>query len=285
MKVQNYNLSQKHFLVLGAGSMAQSIIKGILKARLLPANHITVTNRSNQERLKQLVHQYGVQKAQETYRIESADVIFLMMKPQDASQALLGISEFLHPGQLVISVAAGISTLLLESIIEKEVAVIRAMPNTACAVQSSATAIALGTYVNQYDLAIATSIFSAVGSVEVVEEEMMNAVTGLSGTGPAYFYYMVEGLVDAGISIGLEENVARSLVLQTLKGAAEMLLQTDLEPAELRRQVTSPNGTTMAAISLLEQGNFLELIQQAVQRATGRSREMEQSLIASSGTF
>ncbi len=269
---------QKHLFFLGAGSMAEAMVKGILAAELFPAQEITVSNRSHTERLYELNEAYGINTCQskedKAACAASADIIVVAVKPFDVGAALENVRTAVTSRHLVISVAAGVSTAAIETYLGTSVPVIRAMPNTSSFVQESATAISAGHYASSEHMMIAQEIFSAIGTSITVEEEQLDAVTGLSGSGPAYIYYIVEALLDAGIACGLSHEISQALVLQTVSGAVKMLKVTGKDPAELRRQVTSPNGTTMAGLQALEQGNADHLFMQAVRQATARSIEL-----------
>lgn len=260
---------------LGAGAMSEAMIKGVLAARLLPAEHITVCNRSKTSRLDEIQQRYGVHISQDKQAAcAQADLVILAMKPFDLGVALQEVAASLSPRQIIISVAAGVSTAGIEERVGLSVPVIRAMPNTSSAVQASATALCSGRWATSEHMRLAQWLFSASGISVLVEEGHMDAVTGLSGTGPAYFYYVAEALLNAGQACGLPADTCRTLLVQTLYGAARMLQETDKDPAELRRQVTSPNGTTMAGIAVLERGDGQQLFLQAVQAATQRAAEL-----------
>jgi pyrroline-5-carboxylate reductase len=260
---------------LGAGSVSEALIKGLLTARLLPAEQITISNRKNSARLDTLQRRYGVRISQDKQAdCAGADLVILAAKPFDLPAALQEIAGAISSQQLVISLAAGISTSTLEQQLGQQIAVIRSMPNTSSSVQASATALCAGKWATAEHLELAQQFFSAIGISVVVEEEQMNAVTGLSGSGPAYFYYVVEALLEAAQHCGLPAETARTLLVQTIYGAARMLQESGQEPAELRRQVTSPNGTTMAGLSVLEDGGAYQLLISTVQRATQRAAEM-----------
>ncbi|WP_018130260.1 pyrroline-5-carboxylate reductase [Effusibacillus pohliae] len=272
-------LQDKQILLLGAGAIAEAMIRGLTEANAVDAAQITVTNKSNLDRLYDLRERYGVsvvenlETAEGAAVLAAADVLLIACKPHDVAHALERIRGKIGD-PLILSVAAGIATDLVESIVGKPVPVVRAMPNTACAVLESATAVAYGKYCSEQTKQLAESILSVLGTVSVVDETLMDAVTGLSGSGPAYFYYMVEAMQQAAESLGLPAHTARTLILQTLFGAGKMLQETGLDPCELRRQVTSPNGTTMAGIRVFEEANFKDLVQRVVTRAAERSREM-----------
>jgi pyrroline-5-carboxylate reductase len=259
----------------GAGSLSEAIIKGVVAAHIVTAKQITISNRKNAARLFELSERYGVQmSSNKLVDIGKADIVVLAMKPFDIISALVEIGAALTKKQLIISVVAGVASSTIEKHIEGEVPVIRAMPNTSSYVQASATAISQGRWATGEHITQAKRLFEAVGSVEIVEERLLDAVTGLSATGPAYFYYMVESLMKAGQAQGLPEETCRELLVQTMYGAAMMVRETGKTPAELRRQVTSPNGTTMAAMNILEQGGFQDLMQKAVAHATKRAEDM-----------
>jgi pyrroline-5-carboxylate reductase len=252
---------QEHLFFLGAGSIGEAMIKGITTAHILPADHITISNRQN--------------KLQD---ITEADIIILAMKPFDLVKALQEVAPTISPHQLVISLAAGVSTTCIEQHLPPLVPVIRAMPNTSSFVQASSTAICQGHWTTTRHLEAANDLFSAIGISVTIPEDLMDAATGLSGSGPAYIYYVVEALLKGGQDCGLSTQTCRTLLLQTVYGAAKMLQETNLEPAILRRQVTSPNGTTMAAIAVLDQGHGQQLFRDAVIHATEHAAEMGQQI-------
>jgi pyrroline-5-carboxylate reductase len=269
---------KKHLFFLGAGSMAEAMVKGMLAAELFSASQLTVSNRSHTARLHELHSEYAVNTCQskedKAASAAAADIIVVAVKPFDVAAALENVQHALRPDHLIISVAAGVSTGAIETYLGGRIPVVRAMPNTSSFVQESATAISAGHYATPGHIEDALQIFSAIGSAIIVEEGQLDAVTGLSGSGPAYIYYVVEALLDAGIACGLPQETSQALVLQTLVGAVKMLKETGTDPAELRHQVTSPNGTTMAGLQALEQGNAASLFLQAVKQATARSVEM-----------
>jgi pyrroline-5-carboxylate reductase len=278
------SLTQQHrIFFLGAGSIGEAMIKGITSANLLPSEQITISNRNNTQRLQELHSTYAVRLSQNKTRdIAEADIVILAMKPFDLVKALQEVAPAISQQQLVISLVAGVSTALIERNLSPCIPVIRAMPNTSSFVQASSTALCQGHWATLAHLAIASDLFSAIGISVTIPESLMDAATGLSGTGPAYIYYVVEALLKGGQACGLSTETCRTLLLQTVYGAAKMLQETDQEPAALRRQVTSPNGTTMAAIAVLDQGNGQQLFQDAVMRATQRAAEMGQQIEASS---
>jgi pyrroline-5-carboxylate reductase len=274
-------LAEKLLFFAGAGAISEAMLKGLVEAGVLPAEQITVSNRKNRERLFQLDQSYGIHiSQQQEQEIAAADIVILAMKPFDIHQALQEIGTSITPQQLVISVVAGVSMETIEAQLAEGVPVIRAMPNTSSFVQASATAISRGKHTTIEQLEQGKQIFAAIGSVTEVEEQQLDAVTGLSGSGPAYIYYVIESLMQAGQQVGLSEETCRELLIQTLYGSAKMLKVTGKNPQELRRQVTSPNGTTMAGLAVLEQGNLPDLLKRAVEQATRRATEMGEEISA-----
>lgn len=260
---------------LGAGSIVEAMLSGIIKKGLVSPKQILVSNRNNQERLDQLARAFSVQVTQDKHAlVQSCDILILAIKPKDAAEALMELRGAVRPGQLVISVIAGVATSLIEEWLGVECSIIRTMPNTSSAIGLSATGLACNRFVTDAQLQLATRLFEAIGTVYTVAEEELDIVTGLSGSGPAYIYYLVEAMVGAGTKAGLSRETARQLTLQTLLGAAHMLLDTSEEPALLRQKVTSPGGTTQAGLEVLESYQFQEAVSSAILRATERSREL-----------
>lgn len=270
---------------IGAGSMAEAMVAGLLTAGVTFAPSLVITNRSRQERLDAMALRWGVRTTRSKAELcASADVLVLATKPADIPAALAQLRGLVTSRHLVLSVVAGIPCALVEEALGvgeasgEDVAVIRAMPNTSCHVQESATAIARGRWAGDEHEQVARAIFGAVGEVVTVPEEWLDAVTGLSGSGPAYVYLLMEALTEAGVEVGLSPEVSRLLTRQTVLGAARMVLETGEDPALLRRRVTSPNGTTMAALKVLEDKGFVSALREAVRRATARSREMGEEI-------
>ncbi|HZG60397.1 MAG TPA: pyrroline-5-carboxylate reductase ProI [Anoxybacillus sp.] len=269
----------KTITFIGAGSMAEALISGMTKTLYKP-EQIIVTNRSNKKRLEYIQNTYHVRvETDKEKAVKESDIIILAMKPKDVVEGVTSIAQAIDKHQLIISVLAGVATETIISLIGKNVAIVRAMPNTSAAIGQSATALALGRYANDKHLAIAKDLFHTVGVVTVVPEEDLHAVTALSGSGPAYIYYMVEAMEKAAKEIGLEQSVAKDLVLQTIIGAAEMLKSSTKHPSILRKEVTSPGGTTEAGIKVLEDYRYQEAVISCIKRATKRSVELGQSLL------
>lgn len=277
-------LSGKRIGFLGAGSMAQALLHGLVGGGLLPPENVIVTNRSNDERLKMIGHRWGVHVSRDKAEIaRRSDILLFACKPADMAGALAEYARYIHTDQIIVSLAAGVPTGVVEGFLPAGTPVIRAMPNTSSRVQESATAIAAGRWAGELSLAVVKAIFKSVGTVSVVPEAVMDAVTAVSGSGPAYVYLFVEALIAAGEAVGLSPEIARDLAVQTVYGAAHMLVETGVDPAELRRQVTSPNGTTAAALAVLEERGFREAVRAAVIRAMERAGELARLAVETAG--
>lgn len=247
----------------------------MLDAEVVRPEQILVSNRSNRSRLQDLSQRYGVEVATSKRKLVSTcDIVVLAAKPKDMAELLAEVGEKSRPGQIILSLAAGIATRFIEERVSDGVQVVRSMPNTSCQVGESATAICRGKGVSEEAMRLITAIMGSVGQVYEVPEEQMDTVTGLSGSGPAYVYLIIEAMVQAGQNLGLPFDVARALAIQTLKGAAKMLEETGEDPAVLRERVTSPNGTTHAGMQVLNQAGFSQALVKAIARAAERSREM-----------
>lgn len=259
---------------LGAGSMAEAIISGLLDKQLLPAKHIIVTNRTERTRLQQLENDYGIQTTTDHATLVSqSDILILAMKPKDVSDIQQNKAS-LREDQLILSVLAGISTDHISQLLGRPIPVIRAMPNTSSAVGCSATGLAAGAHVRPNHLETAQTIFQSIGKAAVVDEDQMDIVTGLAGSGPAFIYSMIEAMEEAGIQGGLDPQTTKTLARQTLFGVAQMLQQTGKEPEELRQKIMSPGGTTVAGLDTLQSNGFTESVQAAVHRSAERAEEL-----------
>lgn len=259
---------------VGAGAMARALIAGVIRTGLYEPRQIAVNNRHDLEKLHGLQQEFGIRAAAGKADLHGAEVLVLAVKPKDMAQGLEELAPHLRDGQLLVTVAAGIRTSFIEKRCGRPLAVVRAMPNLPSAVQAAATALAPGRYCQPQHLAVAEQLFRAVGETVTVAEDQLDAVTGLSGSGPAYVYYMIEGLEQAGATLGLEPEVARKLAVQTVFGAAKLLLQSGESPESLRQRVSSPGGTTVAALESLSSRGWNQALQQAVLRATQRAREL-----------
>ena len=200
------------------------------------------------------------------------------MKPKDAETALQSIQDLLQPHQLILSVLAGITTSFIEQHVPLGQQVIRVMPNTSSMVRESATAISSGKYTTEQNMLMANELLEAIGKVYIIPEEQMDIFTGIAGSGPAYFYYLMEHMERAGIEGGLPEETARQIIAQTLLGAAKMIQEQGETPTVLRKNVTSPNGTTAAGLSALEMNGGGIAISEAIKSAADRSKEISEQL-------
>ncbi|MGE8204433.1 pyrroline-5-carboxylate reductase [Heyndrickxia sp. NPDC080065] len=260
---------------IGAGSMAEAMISGITQKKLIDQKNIFVTNRSDELKLSILQKKYGIQTSYHMEEIlDQADIVVLAVKPKDAEDALLAIRPYIHSTTLFISVLAGISLTYIESILNCPI--IRAMPNTSAAIGKSATAISYNNKVSDEQLNITINLLSSIGNTTVVEEEKLDAITGLSGSGPAYIYYIVEAMEQSAHEIGLEKSVAKNLIIQTLLGAAEMLTTSEKSPADLRKAVTSPGGTTEAGIRVLDNNQVKQAFIHCIKEAALQSKRLAQ---------
>lgn len=259
---------------LGGGNMGEALIRGLLKTGLIPPEVIFVSD-VRLPRLEQLGALYGIHTLSDNaLLVKRADVVILAVKPQIMAEVLREITPALPQGRLVISIAAGVSTAVLRAHLPAGIRLIRVMPNTPALVLEGATAIARADGLEPGDLEVAQEIFSAVGKVVVLEEELMDAVTGLSGSGPAYVALVIEALADGGVKMGLDRATAMTLAAQTVLGAARLLIETGTHPGQLKDMVTSPGGTAIAGIHTLEVGGLRRTLMNAVERATLRSREL-----------
>lgn len=259
--------------VIGCGNMGEVLIKGILSAGISSSKNLYATDIS-QDKLKRIKRAYKVNICKDAKElVRHAQFILLAVKPQQMRELLLNIQGECKD-KLFISIAAGIKTAYIEKLLGERPRVIRVMPNTPLLVGEGMSCIAKGRYAKGEDLKIARRIFGALGDIIVVKERMLDAVTAVSGSGPAYFFYFIEALLDAGYSCGLDDKATRRLVYQTAKGALKLLLTSNKTPAELRAAVTSKGGTTEAALKILEEGKFKEMMKRAVMKAKARSEEL-----------
>lgn len=272
-------MSIQNISFLGAGSIAEAIIGGLLHANVVKGEQITVSNRSNETRLQELHNKYGVKGTHNKKELlTNTNILFLAMKPKDIAEALTPFKEDIHNNLLIISLLAGVSTHSIRNLLQKDVPIIRAMPNTSAAILKSATAISPSKHATKEHIQTAIALFETIGLVSVVEEEDMHAVTALSGSGPAYIYYVVEAMEEAAKKIGLKEDVAKSLILQTMIGAAEMLKASEKHPSILRKEITSPGGTTEAGIEVLQEHQFQQALISCITQAAQRSHNLGKTL-------
>ena len=259
---------------VGAGAMGEALIKGIVAAGLVAPGSVFAFD-PRVDHVAELGRRYGIRMAKGNAEIASeADVVILAVKPQIMSAVLGELRSAPKRRNLFVSIAAGVSTARLRETLGPEARIIRTMPNTPALVLEGVTAIARGPGLEPGDVEIAEELFRAVGKVVVLDEGLMDAVTGLSGSGPAYVAIVIEALADGGVNMGLDRATAMTLATQTVLGAARLLSETGLHPGALKDMVSSPGGTTIAGIAGLEQGGLRTTLITAVERATQRSREL-----------
>jgi pyrroline-5-carboxylate reductase len=259
---------------IGAGNMAEALIRGLVKGGHVPATRIAASA-PRQERRDELKTAYGIDVSASNREVAGrSGLVVLSIKPQIMDKVLREIGDQLHSGTLVVSIAAGVDTETIEEAVPEGVRVIRAMPNTPALVGAGATAIAPGKHASEADLAAARALFDAVGITVQLDESHLDAVTGLSGSGPAYIFLILEALADAGVKVGLSRRNAQRLAAQTVMGSAKLLLETDEHPGRLKDMVTSPGGTAIAGLHTLEEGGLRTTLINAVETATKRAREL-----------
>lgn len=268
-------LSKHTVAVIGAGNIGRALIGGLIKGHEFDPSQLWATRR-NPWALDQLAEDFpGIRTTKDnTEAVENATIIILAIKPQNVHEVLNEIGDGVPSDTLIISVLAGITTDALQTGLGQELAVVRTMPNTPALVDEGATAIAGGRYSTSDHVDLARHIFEAVGKVEIVPEYLMDAVTGLSGSGPAYVYMFIEALTDAGVKQGIPRTISARLAAQTVFGAAKLVQETGKHPAILRDEVTTPGGTAIAAVAELESHGLRTMLINAVATATQRSKEL-----------
>jgi pyrroline-5-carboxylate reductase len=267
-------LKDKRIAVLGAGKLGETLVKGLLEARVIEASNLIVTA-GHQRRLDQLRERFGLAGTlSNKAAVESADIIILSVKPQTVPAVLAEIKDAVGSSQLLISVAASVSTAFIEKHLASPVPVIRAMPNTPCLLNKGMTGIAAGSNALREHLDLAKFIFDSVGRSIIADEKHMDAITGLSASGPAFIYIIIESLAEAGVKVGLPRDMATELAAQTVVGAGSMVLETAEHPAKLKDMVTTPAGCTIDGILELEEGGLRVTLIKAVVKATHRAKEL-----------
>ncbi|MDP5273881.1 pyrroline-5-carboxylate reductase [Chengkuizengella axinellae] len=272
------NISTKKICFIGAGSMAEAIFKGLVEKEILPVQHISVTNQQDQNRLNELNMLYDIQTSNNAVikkdLIKQADILVLAMKPKDAESAFQELNPLLNETQIIVSVIAGLTIETIQDLLKTNNPIVRTMPNTSSSIGLGVTGISFSSNVNEKQQQLSLEMFDAIGTTCVVPENKLEILTGVSGSGPAYFYYMMEAMVQAGVSGGLSEEQAMDLTKQTILGAAHMVQETGEHPAELRSKVTSPGGATAKAIEALDSHHIHEAVQKAVYASAEKSKEM-----------
>lgn len=258
--------------IIGAGVMGETLLSGLLRAGHRPDDLIVAERRP--ERAAELTERYGVTVSSNADAAAAADTVVLVVKPQDMAGVLAEIAPNLRSEALVVSLAAGITTSFLEAGLPAGIAVVRVMPNTPALVDEGMSAISPGSSCDEEHLDRAESLLDAVGSVIRVPEKQQDAVTAISGSGPAYLFFVVESMIEAGVHLGLPRTTATQLAVQTAFGSAKLLRETGQHPTVLREQVTSPGGTTAAALRELESHSVRAAFLAALEAARDRSQEL-----------
>jgi len=263
---------------IGAGNMGEALLKGLLTTKAARPEQIQVSAR-RPERVQELVKSYGVRGAGNSDVARESDVVVLCVKPQILDQVLREISPEVSREKLVISIAAGVPIAAIERRLHPPMRIVRAMPNTPATVGAGATALALGEHATDADLTTARTIFDSVGLSVMLEESQLDAVTGLSGSGPAYLFLIIESLADAGVKVGLSRRASLQLAAKTVLGSAKLLIESGQHPGMLKDGVTSPGGTAIAGLHTLEAGGLRNVLMNAVEAATRRSRELGEEFL------
>lgn len=262
-------LEGKRLVVLGVGTMGAALIKGLSGSGLEITG--TAKRADSQARIEELGARY---EASNAAAVATAEIVVIATKPQVVPQVLDELREAVQPGTLVISVAAGVPTSRIEADLPAGTAVVRVMPNTPSVLGAGMSVLAAGANASEADLTLAEALFKTVGRTAVLEEHLMNAVTGLSGSGPAYVYLVIESLAEAGVKVGIPRETSTLLAAQTVLGSARMVLELGAHPALLKDAVTTPAGCTVDGLMELEEGKLRVTLLKAVVKATERSREL-----------
>jgi len=273
-------LNDKKIGMIGTGNMGNALIDGLIRSGATQAENIICSDASERQ-LDPIREKYRVTTTTDnTEVVKASDIVIYAIKPQIMATVLKETAEYLNMNKLVISIAAGVPLAAIESLLNKDLRLIRVMPNVAVAVREGATAIAAGDHATKEDIELALAIFNSVGkSIFLKENYLMDAITGLSGSGPAYIFTIVDALADAGVKVGLSRKDALLLASQTILGAAKLLLETKAHPGQLKDSVTSPGGTAIAGLHTLEKGGLRTTLINAVEAATNRSKELGEAMI------
>ena len=260
--------------IIGTGRIGEALLRGLLRSSWVAPDQVVCTAR-REERCEELAAAHGVTATTDNRNaVEKADVVVIGLKPQTIHQVLDDVGDAFRAGQTVISVAAGTPTASIEAHLAADVPVVRVMTNTPVQVDEAMSVVCAGTHAADPDLQVAEDIFSHVGKVIRMDEEYLDSVTALSGSGPAYFFLLAEAMIDAGILLGLPRDVSTELIVQTMVGSAKMLRDSGKHPVELREMVTSPGGTTIAAIRELEAARVRAAFLDAIEAAKRRGEEL-----------
>jgi len=272
-------LKDKKIGIIGAGNMGEALISGLVHSRSSIPENIIISD-IRKDKLRAVKEAYGVATTGNNLNVvDASEIVVYAVKPQIMASVLRETASTLDMTKVIISIAAGVPLAAIESCLNKDLRLIRVMPNIAASVKEGAAAIAAGKHVLKDDLKIAKAVFDSVGKSVIIEEELMDAITGLSGSGPAYIFLIVDALADAGVKMGLSREDALFLSTQTVLGAAKLLMETNEHPGRLKDRVTSPGGTAIAGLHTLEEGGLRTTLINAVETATRRSKELGEMMI------
>lgn len=272
---RSINMAQKELGIIGIGNMGSAILKGLLDSKIIDQNEILIFD-INEKALKDKEKEHNIQAAKDNkILVQNVHYLLLAVKPQVIDNVLKEITPHLTKDHILVSIAAGISIDYIQNIIQKDIGIVRVMPNTPALVNAGISAIAPNKIVKPEDLNVILEYFKSIGEVVSVEEKYIDAVTGLSGSGPAYIFIIIEALADGGVKMGLTREIALKLAAQTVLGSAKMVLETGKHPGELKDMVTSPGGTTITALHMLERGKLRGTLISAVEAATLKSKSLK----------
>lgn len=262
---------------IGAGNMAEAIIKGVIKAKIIKQSSIYASD-INLDRLKYIKRQTNINVFDNNKKVvKNSQIIILCVKPQNINEVLYELKDRINKNKKIISIAAGISLSRLQKRLGKNISIIRVMPNTPALIGFGMSCISHGKYATEKDIENVLNIFKSIGKVILIKEELMDAVTAISGSGPAYFYLFIESLINSGVKLGLSYDISNELVKQTAYGSINMILKTKEEINKLKEKVTSKGGTTEAALKIFAEKEFEKIVEDAVQKAFLRSKLISSS--------
>ena len=269
--------------IAGVGKMGEALVRGLIVGRVVPPTRILVSD-AIPSRAKEVAAKHGVGYVESIAELASkSNVLFLAAKPKDMAPLIDGIAAQIKADTLVITLAAGVRTAFVEKVLAGRGRVVRIMPNLPCAVGEGATAFALGKTATEHDALTVEEIFGSIGRVTMVEEQMLDAVTGLSGSGPGFIAALAHSMIEGGVRSGLPREVAYRLTLQTMKGTAELLFNDGLEPMQLYRMVATPNGTTMAGWAIMEKHGVPQAVTEGIVAASKRAAELAEETARAHG--
>ena len=273
-------LNDKRIAIIGTGNMGEALVSGLIVSGSSSPKSIICTD-VRQYKLDEIKSKYKVRTTSNNLKaVAEADIVIYSVKPQIMAAVIIETASKLDASKLIISIAAGVPLVAIESCTQKNLRLIRVMPNIAAAVKEAASALAAGEHATKEDIELAMEIFNSIGkSVFIKENYLMDAITGLSGSGPAYIFLIVDALADAGVKMGLARREALFLATQTVLGAAKLLMETQEHPGQLKDKVTSPGGTAIAGLATLESGGLRTTLINAVEVATNRSKELGEMMV------